>query len=179
MKIVPVETLSQVEQMRLIYNDNLEALSTRPLPYRTYEEQIKWWEGVDRQRVKAWLHYDDKPYRLIGFSMLTSRGDYATPMFAIRKEEQGKGYGWSFIRHYIEKAAKPLAGEQLQSNTAICHMNAKLGWHILDSENGVDYLFHPGNPDSINNMNEDAADAYLLNAFNKICTYHEERMASN
>lgn len=163
MKIVPVEMLSQVEQMRLIYNDNLEALSTRPLPYRTYEEQIKWWERLDRQRVKAWLHYDEEPYRLIGFSMLTHRDGFSTPMFAIRKDEQGKGYGWSFIRHYLEHAEKPLAGVQLQSNKAICHMNKKLGWEISSSQSGIDYLLHTN----------DARGDIDLEAWGNILEYHD------
>jgi GNAT superfamily N-acetyltransferase len=167
-KIVPVETLSQVEHMRLIYNENLAELSTRPLPERTYEEQVAWWNGLDRQKVKAWLHYDE-PYRLIGFSMLTHRDGFATPMFAIRKAEQGQGYGWSFIRHYIEKAGSPLAGAQLQSNKAICHMNEKLGWEIIKSKDGVDYLFNNANT-------ERWSTRMMIGTFDQVMKYFEERM---
>jgi GNAT superfamily N-acetyltransferase len=144
MHVEPVTSLAQIEAVRIIYNDNLESLATKPLPRRLYHEQIKWWLELDKSKVRLWLHYDTAGYRLIGFSMLTARGDCHTPIFAIRKEEQGLGYARHFIEHYLKAAGTPLRGEQLRSNEAIVYLNAEYGWEVLASYNGVDDLYHPG-----------------------------------
>ena len=150
-----ITDLNQVEIMRQIYNNNLDALSTKEkLKYKTSAEQINWWNNLDHTKVMSWLYYDenDKP---IGFLLLTDRGRFNTPMFALFKEEWGKGYGARIIQDYILQSTKPLAGSQLQSNKAICHLNKKFGWMIISSENGVDYLFRP---------------EYYT--YNDICVYH-------
>lgn len=138
----------QVELMRLIYNDNLDMLGTRPLPHRTYGEQQVWWNG-NRQHLKAFLYEPvDKPGKFVAFLVLRNRGGFSTPIIALQKEEWGSGYGQEIVRDYIRKADGPLAGTQLQSNKAICHINKKVGWQILgQADHGtgpVDLLFHPG-----------------------------------
>jgi hypothetical protein len=138
----------QIEIMRDIYNENLDMLATIPIPYRSFEEQQTWWEN-NKQKVKAFLYEPvAQPGKFIAFSLLTDRGDFCTPIMAIKKNEWGKGYGTEIINDYIKKANGPLAGSQLQSNAAICHMNKKVGWQIIDQvkqSNGfVDLLYHPG-----------------------------------
>ena len=138
----------QVELMRHIYNDNLDMLSTKPLPYRTYEAQQEWWND-NKKFLKAYLYEPiDRPEKFIAFLVLRDRGCFYTPTIAIQKEEWGKKYGQEIIRDYIEKANGPLAGSQLQSNKAICHINKKVGWQIVgeaDQPMGkVDLLYHPG-----------------------------------
>lgn len=155
LRVEPVETIRQVMLVRGIYNENLDALATIPLEPRSYEDQLKWWEDLDKGRVRLWLHYDGA--YLIGFSMLTYRKGFHTPLFAIAKEHQGKGYAHWFIRHYITEAQTPLAGQQLVSNSAIRHLNKKHGWTVLYMVGGVEYLYHPGK------------------TFENICAYHKER----
>lgn len=138
----------QVELMRNIYNDNLDMLSTKPLPYRTYEEQQKWWNN-NKIHLRAFLYEPLlKPGKYVAFLVLRIRDGFATPTIAIQKEEWGSGYGQEIVCDYIQKANGPLAGTQLQSNSAICHINKKMGWIILGSEEqptgSVDLLFHPG-----------------------------------
>jgi GNAT superfamily N-acetyltransferase len=166
LKIDPVVNLAQVEVMRLIYNESLTDLSTRPLPYRTSEEQVDWWYNQNRNKVRAWLHYDegeDHYYRLLGFSMLTDRGRFSTPVFAIRKEEHGKGYARYFIEHYLDASPGPLGGAQLRANKAIVHLNKVYGWEISSSQDGVDYLLHPNNESGV----------IELEAWEDILEYHE------
>lgn len=138
----------QVEIMRTIYNDNLDMLSTANIPYRTYDDQQAWWEE-NNKIMKAFLYEKaDEPGTYIAFLVLTDRGGFYTPIIAIKKEEWGKGYGKEMILDYIEKANGPLAGSQLQSNTAICHLNNKNGWEIVGKVNkptgAIDLLYHPG-----------------------------------
>lgn len=143
----------QVELMRHIYNDNLDMLGTKPLPYRSYEEQQEWW-GENKSYLRAFLYEPlSKPGKFVAFLVLRIRKGFCTPTIAIQKEEWGSGYGQEIVRDYIEKAKGPLAGTQLQSNLAICHINKKVGWEILGESvqiNGkIDLLFHPGvNSDS-------------------------------
>jgi len=155
MIIEPIHNSTQVELMRQIYNENRQYMETKgPLPERTREAQLEWWDSLDHDKVKAWLHYDlferlflsdhNDERKLIGFSMLQNRGSFSTPMFAIKKEYHGKGYGREFIKWYLDRASRPLAGSQLQSNKAICHLNKEFGWKILCSHSGVDHLYHPG-----------------------------------
>lgn len=164
----------QVELMRYIYNDNLDMLSTKPLPYRNYEEQQQWWND-NKEHLKAYLYEPlSKPGKFIAFLVLRIRNGFYTPTIAIQKEEWGSGFGQEIVNDYIHKANGPLAGTQLQSNPAICHINKKVGWIILgqkEQTNGiVDLLFHPGvNPNqkcSNNTLNSIAE--YLELDINKI-----------
>lgn len=143
----------QVELMRCIYNDNLDMLSTKPLPYRSYEEQQLWW-AENEKNMKAYLYEPvSKSGKFVAFLVLRVRDGFFTPTIAIQKEEWGSGFGQEIVRDYIEKANGPLAGTQLQSNAAICHINKKVGWIIVGEgslPNGkVDLLYHPGiNPEN-------------------------------
>jgi len=145
---LPIVTPQHVDIMRQIYNDNLESLATRPLPFRTYEEQQQWWEA-SKHYLNGFLYEPlTEPETVVGFLVLRDRGGFQTPMIAIKKNGWGKGYGKEMVSDYIEKAYGPLAGTQLKSNSAICHLNHKAGWMVLgerEETNGtVELLFHPG-----------------------------------
>lgn len=148
----------QIELMRHIYNDNLDMLSTKPLPYRTYEEQQKWW-NESKHFLSAYLYEPlIKPGKFVAFLVLRKRDGFYTPTIAIQKEEWSSGFGQEIVNDYIEKANAPLAGTQLQSNKAICHINNKVGWQIIgeNEQSGgmVDLLFHPGLNPAFDNNND-------------------------
>jgi RimJ/RimL family protein N-acetyltransferase len=155
LKSIKVDSLDQVEVMRNIYNDNLDMLSTIPLPFRTSEDQQIWW-NENKQKLSAFLYEPlDQPGKYIAFLVLTNIGLFDTPIIAIKKEEWGSGYGQEIVKDYISKANRPLAGSQLQKNAAICHINRKVGWQILGERNEingvVDLLYHPGINQNIEN----------------------------
>lgn len=153
----------QVEIMRHIYNDNLDMLATRPLEHNDYHAQQAWWK-TNKDHLRGFLYEPiDRPGKFVAFLVLTDRGEFDTPIVAIQKEEWGRGYGQEIINDYIQKANRPLAGSQLQSNGAICHINSKVGWQIvgtrtLDNGQRIDLLYHPGinpaieNPEEIRNV---------------------------
>lgn len=164
----------QVEIMRNIYNDNLDMLSTSPIPYRSFEEQKTWWD-LNKRKLKAYLYEDiARKNDFVAFSVLTNRGGFFTPIIAIKKEAWGKGFGSEIILDYLQKANGPLAGSQLKSNEAICHMNRKVGWEIVDEvliENKmVQLLYHPG-------LNSETAQNEELKL--KILEYLDEKYKSN
>lgn len=148
LKCVPIHEAWQVELMRCIYNENLDMLSTHSLPYRTYEEQQRWWvENICQ--IKAYLYEPfAKPGKFVAFLVLRIRKGFCTPTIAIQKEEWGSGYGQEIVHDYIKRADGPIAGTQLQCNKAICHINEKVGWQILgesgEADKKIDMLFHPG-----------------------------------
>jgi RimJ/RimL family protein N-acetyltransferase len=165
---IPISEQSQVEIMRHIYNDNLDMLATRPIPYRTYEEQQRWW-NENNHKLRGFLYKPiDQPEKFVAFLVLTNRGLFDTPIIAIKKDEWGSGYGQEIVNDYIAKANRPLAGSQLQSNRAICHINKKVGWQIVgqrEESNGiVDLLYHPGINTSVKNPE---------NIYKAILLYHE------
>ena len=138
----------QVEVMRQIYNENLDSLATKPLPYRTCAAQQQWWDE-NKHSLRAFLYEPtDRPSTFVGFLLLRDRGGFCTPIIALRKEEWGKGYGKELINDYLQKSDGPMAGSQLVSNAMICHLNKKAGWRVLgerEEQNGmVQLLFHPG-----------------------------------
>jgi hypothetical protein len=158
LKSIAITNAEQVEIMRNIYNDNLDMLSTRPLPYRNFEEQQQWWKE-NKHILKAFLYEPiEQPGNYIAFLVLTDRGLFDTPIIAIKKEEWGSGYGQEIVLDYIYKANRPLAGSQLQSNGAICHINKKVGWQIIGQKEQpvgiVDLLYHPGVNPNIENPQE-------------------------
>lgn len=134
-----------VEIMRDIFVRTINDLSTKPLVPPTPAEQQVWWEMLDHSNVKVFLWRPiERPWEIVAFSMITDRGDHATPMFAIDPVFQGRGYAREIIDHYIRTAGKPLRGEQLKSNEAIRKLNAEAGWRLLATEGGIEYLRHPG-----------------------------------
>lgn len=152
LRTIEVNQPWQVEIMRIIYNDNLDMLSTHPLPFQSYENQQQWW-NENKNNIRAYLYEPiDQPGRFIAFLVLRNRSGFFTPIIAIKKEEWGNKYGQEIVNNYILKANAPLAGSQLQSNLAICHINKKVGWQIWGQREQpagtVDLLYHPGvNPE--------------------------------
>lgn len=145
---IRISTPDQVEKMRIIYNDNLDMLSTSEIPYREFQEQQDWWKE-NSSILDAYLYeITDNPGEAIAFLVLTNRGRFYTPIIAISKKFWGKGYGKLIINDYIDKANAPLAGSQLKSNEAICHLNSKVGWQIIGQAEQpaglIDLLYHPG-----------------------------------
>jgi len=143
-----VVSSEHVEAMRIIYNDNLDMLATMPLPVRSYQDQQDWWKE-NHTKIRGYLYEAaNKPGVPIAFLILTNRGRFHTPVFAIGKESWGKGFGIEIIKDYLRIAGTPLAGSQLQSNVAICHLNQKAGWQIVGSvdtpQGKIDLVFHPG-----------------------------------
>ena len=164
LKSIQVKEPWQIELMRLIYNDNLDMLSTKPLPYRTYEEQQQWWND-NKNHLRAFLYEPiTQPGKFIAFLVLRDRGNFNTPIIAIQKEEWGQKFGKEIISDYIIKANSPLAGTQLQSNGAICHLNKKNGWQIwgetMQPAGMVDLLYHPGVNENLHN-NKNIIDGVL------------------
>lgn len=151
-----IKNTIQVDIMRQIYNDNLDTLSTTFLPYRTYDEQQSWWDE-NKDNLDAFLYKESQDGQYVAFLVLTNRGNFKTPIIAIKKDYWGKGFGKYIIEDYIKKANSPLAGSQLQSNGAICHLNKKIGWEIVgtaEQPNGtIDLLFHPGINKNVNLQN--------------------------
>jgi GNAT superfamily N-acetyltransferase len=157
----------EVEILRELYIGAIEQLSTRPLHRNTTEEQWAWWDGLDHSKVTVHFYSTvDEPWRIIAFSMVTDRGSFCTPMFAIAKVAWGRGYGQEIIEHYLEVASpKPLYGSQLVSNGAICHLNRKNGWMVLREVDGVQMLFHP-------NGDSHAGQTHPQEAYDEIVRYH-------
>lgn len=149
---IKVETPHHVELMRCIYNENIDRLATHPIPKRIYEEQQAWWNEAKKYSDAYLYEPKDKPGKYIAFLLLRKRAGFRTPVVAIQKEEQGNHYGQEIIRDYIRKSDGPIAGEQLRSNIAICHINKKVGWQIIgerkEGDDVTELLFHPGiNPE--------------------------------
>lgn len=139
---------NQVEAMRLIYNDNLDMLATRPLPRREYQEQQDWW-SENKSQLQAYLfEIGENPGKPMAFLVLRNRGGFYTPIIAIEKSHWGKGFGREIIKEYINLAKGPLAGSQLRSNKSICHLNQQSGWIVIgerqEQNSMVELLFHPG-----------------------------------
>ena len=143
-----ISTPSQVESMRLIYNDNLDMLSTKPIPRREYQGQQDWWHE-NKHALKAFLYERlDQPGKFMAFLVIRDRGGFFTPILAIDKSAWGKGFGREIIHDYLELAGGPLAGSQLKSNRAICYLNSQFGWQVIGSKQEeageVELLYHPG-----------------------------------
>jgi len=170
LKPIRITSSEHVEILRQIYNENLDMLGTIMLPHRSYEEQQNWW-NENKYKLEGYL------YECVGISndsiaflVLTNKGNFKTPIIAIKKKYWGKGYAKEIISDYIEKANSPLAGSQFQSNGAICHLNKKMGWQIIGQSNQpngiIDLLYHPG-------INLDKKDDIFI--YNEIVNYLNEK----
>ncbi len=150
MKLIPVLLDANsdpilIEALRSIYVRTIESLATKPLIPPTPAEQLEWWKNLDPDKVRVWLWRDvERPWEPVAFSMLTDRGDHATPMFAIDPAFQGRNLARTIIAHYINAAGKPLRGEQLVSNEAIRKLNREAGWRVWGTDYRVEKLCHGG-----------------------------------
>ena len=148
LKRIKVTTPHHVELMRVIYNENIDMLSTHKLLYRTYEEQQAWWLDASKHSVAYLYQPYSKPGKYVAFLLLRKRDGFSTPTIAIQEEEWGSKYGQEIVQDYIKLANGPLAGSQLQINKKICHINEKFGWKIIgeqgEGELKIDLLYHPG-----------------------------------
>jgi GNAT superfamily N-acetyltransferase len=153
-----------VERLRKMYIEALSFLETHKLHPNTEEEQQAWWAALDHTSTVVHLYSPvERPWEIVGFSMVTDRGNFCTPMFALARHMRGQGLGQEIIEHYLAVAnGKPLHGEQLVSNGAICHLNARLGWKVKREQDGVQYLYHPNGTD------------WPQSAYDEIVRYHEE-----
>lgn len=153
--------------MRQIYAATIEALETKPLPHRSPEDQYLWWQGLDHGMSRFFLYSPvEQPWEIVAFSMITRRGKYSTPMFAIHPFFHGRGYGREIIQHYIQEADGPLAGEQLVSNETIRYLNSEAGWNVVSSNGIVEKLWHPGPHADVDPMQD---------AYDEIIRYHGYR----
>ena len=134
-----------VEVMRNLYQSCKPWLEVSgPLPNRTAEEQQAWWNEMPHPKV-AYLYVDiDKPWEFIAFSIIQRKGSFSTPIFAIHPAQHRRGLGEVILRHYLQVADGPLAGSDKLSNGAIVHLNDRNGWQVLEIQDGVRKMFHPG-----------------------------------
>ena len=118
LKCIKVSTPHHVELMRCIYNDNLDMLSTHPLPFRTYEEQQIWWKEASVYSEAYLYEPYSKPGKYVAFLLLRHRSGFCTPTIAIQKEEWGSKYGQEIVKDYIIKAndAEYIKGVNYPSN---------------------------------------------------------------
>lgn len=138
-----MDSFEDFEYVRQLYNTNLKALATKPLEPSSLEEQITWYLEAKPEVLIG----EDPTGEIVGFIALTPRMfDFHTPIFVIDPDHRGKGYAREFIQAYIQHAATPLAGSQLKSNEVIRRLNNEAGWEIVGERDGVEYLYHPGNP---------------------------------
>ena len=133
-----------IEIMRQIFVSGISDY-TRTLIPPTPAEQQAWWKNLDHSKIKAFLwRLEDRPWEVVAFSMVTDRGDYATPIFAIDPPFRGRRFAHQIIDHYIAVADKQLHGEQLVANNAIRRLNAAHGWTVMLSDGRIESLWHPG-----------------------------------
>jgi len=163
-RLTPTDHPMLIERLRKLYVEALSHLATRKLHANTEVEQQAWFNNLDHAAVALHLYSPvERPWEIVGFSQVTDRGNFCTPMFALARHMRGQGLGEEIILHYLKLAnGKPLHGEQLVANGAICHLNERLGWQIKREENGVQYLYHPNGTD------------WPQAAYDEIVRYHEE-----
>lgn len=153
-----------LDRVRVLYNDAIPFLETKPLHPLKRDEQLEWWRGLNHNETRLWVYTlrEGTDPTIVGFLKLTDRGSYVTPLFVLDKKYWGRGLGEEIIQHYLQQAKpKPLRGSQLVSNGAICHMNKKAGWMIdHTTEAGVQHLYHP-NGTNVRLTPEETAQAYL------------------
>lgn len=133
-----------IETMRQIFVSAIPDFTKSLVPPTPVEQQA-WWANLDHSKVKVFLwRLDERPWEVVAFSMVTDRGEYATPIFAIDSYYRGRGFARQIIRHYITTANKPLRGEQLSTNAAICRLNAEAGWRVVGTVGTIQLLEHDG-----------------------------------
>jgi RimJ/RimL family protein N-acetyltransferase len=173
-RVRPEDHPSLLERVRQIYNENLFDLATHASKFVTADAQLTWWRGLDHEKVKLWVFSPvNEPWEIVAFCKLTDRGDFVTPQFAIDAAWWGRGFGTEIIDYYILMAGKPLYGEQLSTNLPIRHMNQKAGWKLIEKEEGVEYLYHPGSQWTVHHLNR-MSSTRQQEIYDEIIRYHEE-----
>jgi hypothetical protein len=137
-----------IERLRVMYNEAIPYL-THSLTEHTAESQLLWWAGLDHSKVTIHLYaFSEKPWVIMGFSMLTDRGKYFSTMHAVAEEYRGVGFGGEIMDHsYSIVRGTPLCSASLTENRAVMRWNAVKGWCFYEARNGVSYMFLPNGTD--------------------------------
>lgn len=149
---VPPKATRIIERVREIYNEALPLLATKPIPTRTYDEQQDWWQSVDHEKVRLYV-YMNEPGDIVGFALLTDRGNTVTPMVAIAAKHRDRGYGQEIMRHYLDAAKpKPMICQSLVENKAINMLNVLMGWQLAGRKGDVFTYYHPNGTEDIDEI---------------------------
>ena len=123
----PVVSLEDAEIMRQIRNSGREWMFDKSLI--TPEQQRKWWENRDPDKLKAWIIYLPESDNPIGFGMLTNRDGFWFVTLVVLSQHRNQGFG-TLIYQMLVQLAPPgwIWAAIREDNLASIRAAEKAGW---------------------------------------------------
>jgi GNAT superfamily N-acetyltransferase len=142
LKPVAVESLAQVENVRLIRNA-CRAYMTRHTESIGPAQQVEWWTHLDRSTNKLFIYDVEGQEEGIvwradaGYGLCRLIGDGWWVSGGLGAEWQGKGLGKQLFGHLLSVTGKPCWLEVLEHNTRAYNTYKRLGFVETGRDSGV------------------------------------------
>lgn len=114
--------------------NEVRSFMTGSQKFIVWEEQIKWFSGLDHENVIIWL-YGEVPGEWLGYGQLRiepGETRYGVTSHAVTESARGLGYGRKILEHLIDMAKENncdyMRAEIFKSNEASLGLVHKLGY---------------------------------------------------
>jgi len=128
---------AQVEAMRQIRNECRQYM-THSQREITPEQQEAWWRGLDHDNTLAYLFTEpEKDEDYVGYGLVRRIDGKMNVSYGLRSSARGRGLGTEMVQFILDACQGDAWGDLLESNTAIWHIDQKLGFVELSRTDGV------------------------------------------
>jgi ribosomal protein S18 acetylase RimI-like enzyme len=124
-----VGTISHALIVRKIRNECKDYM-TRSSEYITEEQQVKWFNDLDRDTIKLYLMWSSI-HGALGFGYCKNDDNETYLTGGLKENHRGKGYGRMLFSHLLEQAKTfnmPVTLEVLNTNTKAENLYKSLGF---------------------------------------------------
>jgi len=109
-----------LDDVRLIYNESLTTLATKPLTALSKKQQYDWWNNLDHSKERLWVYTLAEGSPVVAFMKLTDRGSHFTPIMAIGEKYRKLNVVHEIVAHYLAVTTpKPVIAQVLRTNLAM------------------------------------------------------------
>lgn len=145
-----INSSNDLENLRNIRNE-CRCFMTRCTKEIPIEDQKKWFESIDKNKIKPFLFQEIYDGILIcgpvGYGLLRIEDDCVLISGGLNSDYRGKGFGFVLFNLLINESKKynlPIRLEVLKSNTVAVHLYNKLGFTKVKENDTICEMTYQG-----------------------------------
>lgn len=141
-RFIEVLNVSEAQLLRDIRNECKDYM-TRNTEYITEDQQVDWFNSLDRDSMKIYLMYmynEEVMVDVVGFGYCKRDINETYLTGGIKENHRGKGYGRLLFSHLLEQAksfSTPITLEVLNTNTKAKNLYESLGFVEIKKDDRI------------------------------------------
>lgn len=141
-RFIEVLNVSEAQSLRDIRNECKDYM-TRNTEYITEDQQVDWFNSVDRDSMKIYLIYmynEEVMVDVVGFGYCKRDENETYLTGGIKENHRGKGYGKLLFSYLLEQAksfSTPITLEVLNTNTRAKNLYESLGFVEIKKDDRI------------------------------------------